>query len=140
MNRAHIDLRAWTARQIELFSVLAPCAPGSWVFGANVQRKRSVALQLEVPHHFIESCAGGRSGSLEPPATFGATKTPKMLLLDPYQFPAHGRLYRCAPMLSDRMPSTCLLSRDGAFSFRSGVLLDSNRKPPSLNPGVAEDA
>jgi hypothetical protein len=25
----------------------------------------------------------------EPPATFGATKTPKTLLLNPYQLPAH---------------------------------------------------
>ena len=86
-----------------------------------------VALQLEVAHHFIERCAGGRARRFEPPATFGATKTPKTLLLNPYQLPAHGCLCRCAPT------STGLLSRDEAFwfaingSFRSGVLPDCSR-------------
>ena len=64
--------------------------------------KRFVALQLEVAHHFIERCAGGPTGGFEPPATFGTTKTPKTLLVNPYQLPAHGRLCRCAPTLSDR--------------------------------------
>jgi hypothetical protein len=54
--------------------------------------KPFVALQLKVPHHFIERFAGGRARRLESPATFGATKTPKVLLVDPYQLPAHGRL------------------------------------------------
>jgi len=58
--------------------------------------KLFVALQLEVAHHFIERCAGGRTRRFEPPATFGATKTPKTPLLNPYQLPAHGRLCRCA--------------------------------------------
>ena len=74
----------------------------SWVIGANMHCKRFVALQLEVAHHFIERCAGGPTGGFEPPATFGATKTPKTLLVNPYQLPAHGRLCRCAPTLSDR--------------------------------------
>ena len=78
------------------------CAPGSCVIGANMQCKRFVALQLEVAHHFIERCAGGLTGGFEPPATFGTTKTPKTLLVNPYQLPAHGRLCRCAPTLSDR--------------------------------------
>jgi hypothetical protein len=52
--------------------------------------KRFVALRLEVAHHFIERRPGRLSRSLEPPATFGATKTPKMLLLNPYQLSAHG--------------------------------------------------
>jgi hypothetical protein len=38
--------------------------------GANVGRKLFVAQQLEVAHHFIESCAGGLSRTFEPPATF----------------------------------------------------------------------
>jgi len=73
--------------------------------------KLFVALQLEVAHHFIERCAGGRTRRFEPPATFGATKTPKTLLLNPYQRPAHGRLCRCA------LTSTRLLSRDETFWF-----------------------
>ena len=50
-----------------------------------MQCKLFVALQLEVAHHFIERCAGERTRRLEPPATFGATKTPKTLLLNPVQ-------------------------------------------------------
>ena len=102
-------------------------------------RKLFVALQLEVARHFIERRAGGRSRGFEPPATFGATKTPKTLLLNPYQLPAHGRLRRCAPT------STRLLSKDEAFwfainrSLRRGVLPDGSSKPcPNLR--VAEDA
>ena len=69
----------------------------SWDRGAKYlgdRRKHAskllVALQLEVAHHFIERCAGRRSRGLEPPATFGATKTPKPRLLNPYQLSAHG--------------------------------------------------
>jgi hypothetical protein len=57
--------------------------------------KLLVALQLEVARHFIERFSGGRARRFESPATFGATKTPKTLLVDPYQPPAHGRLCRC---------------------------------------------
>jgi hypothetical protein len=94
------------------------------VIGANMGYKLFVALQLEVAHHFIERFAGGRTRGLEPPATFGATKTLKTLLLNPYQVPAHCRLCRGAPT------STRLLSRDETFwfaidgSFRSGVQPD----------------
>ena len=107
--------------------------------GANMGCELFVALQLEVAHHFIERCAGGFAGRFESPATLGATKTPKTLLLNPYELPAHGRLCRCA------LTSTCLLSRDEAFwfaingSFRSGGLLDGSRKPLPT-PGVALDA
>jgi hypothetical protein len=109
------------------------------VIGADMGCKLFVALQLEVAHHFIERCAGGCTRRFEPPATCGTTKTPKTLLLNPHQLPAHGRLCRCAPT------STRLLSRDETFwfaisggSFRSGELPDCSRKPlPSL--GVAED-
>jgi hypothetical protein len=59
-----------------------------------------VALQLEVAHHFIETCAWGRAGRFELPATFRATKTHKTLLLNPIQLSAHG-LCRCSPTLSD---------------------------------------
>jgi len=48
-----------------------------------------VSLQLEVSHHFVERCAGERSRRLKPPATFGATKTSKTLLVNPYQVPDH---------------------------------------------------
>jgi hypothetical protein len=89
-----------------------------------MQCKLFVSLQFEVAHHFVEGCAGGWTRRLEPPTTFGTTKTPKSLLFNSYQFPAHGRLCRGAPM------STRLLSRDETFwfaidgSFRSGVLPD----------------
>jgi len=99
-----------------------------------MQCKLCVALQLKVSHHFIERFAGERTRRLEPPATFGATKTPKTLLLNPYQLPAHGRLCRCAPSWPTALPSTRLPSRDKTFSFRSSVL----KTVPSL--GVAEDA
>ena len=109
----------------------------SGMVSANVGRKLFVALQLEVAHHFIESRAGGLSRRVEAPATFGATKTPKTVSLNPYQPPAHGCLCRCAPT------STRLLSGNETFwlainsSFRSGVLPDGSRRPsPTL--GVAE--
>jgi hypothetical protein len=60
------------------------------VIGANMGSKLFIALGLEVAHHFTERHAGRRSRSLEPPETLGATKAPKMLLLNPYQLPAHG--------------------------------------------------
>jgi len=56
--------------------------------------KLVVALQLEVAHHFIERFAFRIPGGFEPPSTFGATKTPKTLQLNPYQLPAHGCLGR----------------------------------------------
>ena len=60
------------------------------VIGANMGRKLFVALQLEVSHHFIERRAGQCFSRFEPPATFRTTKTPKTLLLNPHQLPAHG--------------------------------------------------
>jgi hypothetical protein len=107
-------------------------ALGSWVIGANMQCKLSVALQLEVAHHFIERCAGERSRRFELPATFGATKTPKTRLLNPHQLPAHGCLWRCAPSSSDRMHGTRLPSGDEAFSFHSRVLPDGSRNPSPI--------
>lgn len=94
--------------------------------------KLSIAPYLEVVHHFIERCAGGRTRRLEPPATFGATKSPKTRLLNPYQLPAHGRLCRRAPT------NTRLLSRDETLwfainaSFRSGLLPDCRREPSPI--------
>ena len=104
-----------------------------WVIGANMQRKLFVALQLEVVHHFIERCAGGRSSRIEPPATCRASKTPKTLLFNPHQFPAHGRLCRCAASPSDRMPGTRLRVKERNdlirhnVSFGNGVLPDGSR-------------
>jgi len=89
-------VRARPSWHFELFSVFVSRALGSWVIGANMGCKPFVALQLKVPHHFIERVAGGRARRLESPATFGATKTPKALLVDPYQLPTHGRLCRWA--------------------------------------------
>jgi len=60
------------------------------VIGANMGRKLLVALQLEVSRHFIERCAGQGFRRFEAPATFRTTKTPKTLLLNPHQLPAHG--------------------------------------------------
>jgi len=63
------------------------------VIGANMGCKLFV-MQLEVAHHLIERCAARSTSRFEPPATFGASKTP--LQLNPHQLPAHGRLRRCA--------------------------------------------
>jgi hypothetical protein len=92
-----------------------------------MQGKFSVALQLEVAHHFVERCAGERARRFEPPATFGATKTLKTLLLNPHQLSTHSCLSRCAPTSSDRMSGTHLPSGDEAFSFQSCVLPDGSR-------------
>jgi hypothetical protein len=66
------------------------------VIGANMGFKLFVALRLEVAHHLLERLAFRRTGGLEPPSTFGTTKTPKTLQINPYQLPAHGCLCRCA--------------------------------------------
>jgi hypothetical protein len=96
-----------------------------------MQGKFSVALQLEVAHHFIERCAGERTRRFESPATFGATKTLKTLLLNPHQLPAHNWLCRCATP-SDRMPGNRLPSGDEAFSFHSHVQPDCTRNLPPI--------
>jgi hypothetical protein len=93
---------------------------GSRVIRANMRRKFSIALQLEVAHHFIEGIAGGRFRSLEPPATFRAAKASKTRLLNPYQLPNHGGLYRCLPTLSDNVTATRLPSMDAALSLSQG--------------------
>jgi hypothetical protein len=94
--------------------------------GANMGCKFLVALQLEVVHHFIERCALGRTRGFEPPATFGATKTAKTLLLNPYQLSAHGRLCRRAP--TTRLGSTAAtfwFAANSSFRIRSAVLPDA---------------
>ena len=102
---------------------------------ANVRCKLPVALQFEVALHFIEGFANGHTRRFESPVTFGATKTPKTLLVNPYQLPAHDRLFRCAPA------NTCALSGDETFCFainklfRSGVLTDCSRKPAQSGHG-----
>jgi len=102
------------------------------MIGANMQCKFSVALQLEVAHHFVERCAGERARRFEPPATFGATKTLKTLLLNPHQLSTHSCLCRCAQRRLTRMPSTCLQSGGEAFSFHSRVLPDCSRNPSPI--------
>jgi hypothetical protein len=77
-----------------------------WVNGANVQFERLVPLRLKVLHHFIERVTARGARGVEDPGALGASKTPKVGLLNPYQLPVHGRLCRCAPILYDRMPGT----------------------------------
>jgi hypothetical protein len=107
------------------------CALGSWVISANMHCKLFVTLQFEVAHHLIERRAGEGTTRFEPPVAFGATKTPKMLLLNPHHLPAHGRLCRRA----QRRLTACLVPRlpsgDETFSFHSRVLPDAaeNRHP-----------
>jgi hypothetical protein len=45
--------------------------------------KRLVALQLEVPHHFIKGIACGRARRVEHPGAFGAAPTPETVFVDP---------------------------------------------------------
>jgi hypothetical protein len=59
------------------------------VISADMERKLLVALQLDDAHHLIERCASGPTRGFEPPATFGTTKTPETLLVNPHQLPAH---------------------------------------------------
>jgi hypothetical protein len=139
INSARIDPRARAYGSLNYSPFLFFFPLGSWVIGANVGRKLFIALQLEVARHFIERCAGGRTRRFEPPATFGAAKTPKTLFLNPYQLPAHGRLCCCSPT------STCLLSTDEAFWFAINGPLRSCVPPklqqkPSPGLGVAKDA
>jgi hypothetical protein len=126
------------------FELLRVCALGSWVIGANMQRKLFVALQLEVAHHFVERGAGRRTRRFEAPATFGATKPPKTLLVNPHQFPAHGLLCRCAPSPSDpRACSPAWPARDEtsrfavttSFAAAYWLIAAENRHP---GRGVAE--
>jgi len=79
---------------------------GSWVIGADMQPKLFVALQLEIARHFIDRRAGEWT-RLKLPLAFGTTKTPKILLLDPFQLPVHGCL------------SCCGVAKD---AFRTGVV------------------
>jgi hypothetical protein len=54
-----------------------------------MQCKLVVALQLKVPHHFIEKFARERASRVEDPSALGAAKTPKVLFLNPYQLATH---------------------------------------------------
>jgi len=75
-----------------------------------MRRKLPVALQLEIPHHFIKRFARGRARRVEDPRTFGATETPKTLPFDPYQLPSH-----CAP---HRRAREC--TREGVYMRQFG--------------------
>src|SRR5579863_4509870 len=125
------------------FELLRLCALGFWVIGANMQRKLFIALQLEVAHHFVERCAGGRTRRFERPATFRTAKTAKMLLINPNQISVHG-------LPGSRRPNVVLLhtccprvvkGRSALLSYRSGVsyrvLRDCSRQPsPCLGRGM----
>jgi hypothetical protein len=67
-------------------------ANGSRVIGANMGGKFLVALQLKVPHHFIERVTRERSRSLKPPGAFGATKTMKTAFFDPDELASRSHL------------------------------------------------
>jgi hypothetical protein len=54
-----------------------------------MRRKFSVALQLEVPHHFIKGIASGRARRVEHPSAFGAPKTTKTFFVDPCKPAGH---------------------------------------------------
>jgi hypothetical protein len=79
--------RAGDLPKFELNSAF--CARDSWVIGANMGWKLFVALQLDVPHHFIKGIAGGRARRVEQPSAFGATVTPKTASVDPYKLARH---------------------------------------------------
>jgi len=90
------------------------------VIGANMGRKLSVALRLEVTRHFIERFASGCIGRFESPAAFRATKPAKTLLLNPYHLPAHGP--------SVALVSECLWRAQSCFcSSASSLRISSSR-------------
>jgi hypothetical protein len=53
--------------------------------GANMGGELIVALQLEVPHHFVKGIARGRVGGPEDPGACRATETLKTVCFDPYE-------------------------------------------------------
>jgi len=113
------------------------CALGSWVIGANMQCKLSVALQLEVAHHFVEGCAGERSRRFEPPPTFGATKTSKTRLLNPYQLASDGCQCRCAQRRLTACPApACRQGTKHSPFLAAYCLIAAENRHQS---GVAED-
>jgi hypothetical protein len=60
------------------------------VIGANMGRKLFVALQLEVPHHFIERFTRGpQLNKIKPPGAIRASKTAKTVFVDPYKLAWH---------------------------------------------------
>jgi hypothetical protein len=59
------------------------------VIGANMGCKLFVALQLEVPYHFIERFTRGRSRRIKPPGAFRTSKTEKTPFFDPYKLAGH---------------------------------------------------
>src|ERR1700680_3273859 len=95
-----------------------------------MQPKLFVALQLEVPHHFVERFTHGRGRRSKPPGAFGTTKTPKMLVLNPYQLTAHGCLCGCAPTLSDHMPRTRSPSKDEHSPFTAAYYMFAAENHP----------
>jgi hypothetical protein len=101
------------------------------MIGTKMGRKLFVALQLEVSLHFIERCAYGPIGRFEPPATFGATKPPKTLLLNPYQFPLHGHPGRRAPTGSRllSMDETCTFGIYGSLHSALCPIAAEHRLP-----------
>jgi len=116
-SRAHINLRAGTYERLKYSTFLLLVRLALGVISANMGYKLLVALQLEDAHHFIERCASGPTSGCEPPPTFGTTKTPETLLVNPHQLPAHDLLCRCVATVSDRMPGGLLPSADKTFRF-----------------------
>ncbi len=103
MSWANIDLRRGTYDRLT-YSAFLLLVLALGVFNANMGCELPVALQLEDAHHVIERLASGRTRGFEPPATFGTTKTPKTLLFNPHQFPAHGCLCPIRELASSGKP------------------------------------
>jgi len=61
-------------------------------------RKFLIALQLEVPHHFIERFTRGRSRRIKPPGACRASKTAKARLFDPYKLAGHICFWQRGPL------------------------------------------
>jgi hypothetical protein len=99
------------------------------VIGAKMGRKLFVTLRLEVLLHFVERFTYGLIGRFEPPAAFGAAKSPKTLVLNPYQHSLHGRLSRLAPTCSSLLSMDETRTFGICGSFHSDALPDSSRTP-----------
>jgi hypothetical protein len=87
------------------------------VIVAKVGCELLVALRLEVALISSKEVPVGAPEVFEPPATFGTTKTPKMLLLNPNQLSAHGEHILEAPIWMVCRASYGRGSRLGNASF-----------------------
>ena len=108
----------FAARESEgLFRGIFGGGPGPGLIGAEMRGELAVALQFKSSHHFVEGCAGRRTGTEELPGAFGATKAPKMLLFNPNQLSIHGvPCWRGQPAFTAGLARDCRL-RTRRFAF-----------------------